>query len=59
MARNSPSRSPAAGGALIAFGAMGGAAVGFVLGEATPGFLIGTAIGIGLAVAIWLLNIRH
>jgi len=59
MARNSAPRSPAAGGALIALGAMGGAIAGFFLGEATPGFLIGTALGIGLAVAIWLLNIRH
>ena len=29
--------SPSAGGALIALGALGGAAIGFLLGEATPG----------------------
>ena len=51
-----PPRSPAAGGALIALGAMGGAAIGFVFGEATPGFLIGIATGVVLALAIWGLD---
>ena len=51
MAAPSPS---SAGGALIALGALGGAAVGFLFGEATPGFLIGTALGIAASVAIWL-----
>ena len=45
--------SPPAGGILIALGALGGAGVGFVIGEATPGFLIGTAIGGAAAFAIW------
>ena len=44
----------AAGGALIALGAILGAALGFLTGEATPGFLIGLAAGAALAVAIWL-----
>lgn len=47
-------RSPAAGGVLIALGAIIGAAIGFILGEATPGFLIGTASGIAAAGLIWL-----
>ena len=45
---------PAAGGAFIALGALGGAAIGFLFGEATPGLLIGLATGIALSVAIWL-----
>ena len=45
--------SPSAGGALIALGAIGGAAVGFARGEATPGFLIGITLGIAASLAIW------
>lgn len=46
-------RPNAAGGALIALGMIGGAAVGFAVGQATPGFLIGTAIGVAAAVLVW------
>lgn len=49
-----PSRSPAAGGFLIVVGIFAGSIGGLFLGEATAGFLIGAAIGIALAVAIWL-----
>ena len=52
------SRFPAAGGALIALGAMGGAAIGFAMGEATPGFLIGIGSGIAAAILIWLRDRR-
>ena len=45
--------SPSAGGMPIAIGAIGGAAVGFVFGQATPGFLIGIALGIAIALGIW------
>lgn len=45
--------SPTAGGALMAFGALGGAALGFLAGQATPGFLIGLAAGTVLAAAGW------
>ena len=51
--------SSAAGGFLIATGALGGAAVGFAYGEATPGFLIGTGAGIAIAVLIWLVDRRR
>ena len=55
----SPNPRPSgAGGAFIALGAIGGAAVGFLFGEATPGFLTGLALGIALAVAIWLRGAR-
>jgi len=40
-------------------GAMLGACVGFLFGQATPGFLIGSATGIALAVAIWLRDSRR
>ncbi len=58
MAKNS-SRSPAAGGVLIAIGAIVGAIVGLFLGEPSKGFLIGTGAGIGMAIAIWLLDLRQ
>lgn len=54
-----PPRSSAAGGVLIALGAMLGAAIGFAIGEATPGMLTGTGIGIALAVLLWLRDRRR
>lgn len=54
-----PSRSPVAGGALIALGAVGGALVGFIIRQPTEAFLVGTAAGIGMAVAIWLIDRRR
>jgi len=50
---------PAAGGALIALGALGGAAIGFLLGQATPGFLVGTAAGVAAALLIWWRGRHH
>jgi uncharacterized membrane protein len=48
-----PSPPSAAGGALIALGALAGAAVGFAFGQATPGFLIGLAVGVIASLLIW------
>ena len=45
--------SPSAGGALIALGAIAGAGLGFLVGEATPGFLIGTGLGVAASLLIW------
>lgn len=53
-----PSRSPAAGGFPIAIGALAGAVIGFTLGEATIGFLIGAAAGVVIALGIWLFERR-
>ncbi|MDB5695448.1 MAG: hypothetical protein JWN21_991 [Sphingomonas bacterium] len=46
-------RPPAAGGFPIALGAIGGAAIGFMLGQPTLWFLGGTATGIVIALLIW------
>jgi len=46
-------RPSAAGGALIALGAIGGAAVGFVLRQPTLWFLAGVTGGGLAALAIW------
>ena len=45
--------SPPAGGILIALGAILGTAIGFLEQQVTSGFLIGTAIGIVAALALW------
>ena len=54
-----PGSKSQAGGFLIAAGAMLGASIGFLLGQATPGFLIGAGSGIAFAVAIWLVDRRR
>ncbi len=48
--------SPAAGGPLIAIGALVGVAIGFAIGQATPGFLIGLGVGIAAATLLWWRN---
>jgi hypothetical protein len=56
MARNT--KTPAAGGFLIAIGSIAGAITGLFLGEPTKGFLIGLGAGVGMAIAIWLIDRR-
>ena len=46
-------RSSAAGGFLVAAGAMGGATIGFVLRQPTLWFLGGIALGTAGALLIW------
>lgn len=46
-------RSSAAGGVLVALGAVGGAAAGFALGQPTLWFLGGLSAGALAALAIW------
>ena len=58
-APRTPPRSPLAGGALIALGVIVGPAVGlFTPVGATRGFLIGLALGVAIALAIWLNDLR-
>ncbi|MEG8048449.1 hypothetical protein QP178_00470 [Sphingomonas aurantiaca] len=55
----SPHKDPsAAGGFLVALGMLGGVGVGFAIGQSTPGFLVGTAIGVAAAVLVWLKDRR-
>jgi uncharacterized membrane protein len=56
MASKPPTRTPLAGGALIAIGAMGGTVVGASQGQVTAGFLIGLAAGTAIAIMIWLVD---
>lgn len=57
--RSSPSRPSAAGGALIAFGVIGGAVIGALLRQPTEGFLIGGGGGIAAAILVWLIDRRR
>lgn len=59
MDRDTAPRSPAAGGALIALGAVAGALVGLFLGSATQGFLVGLGAGVAISIAMWLLDLRQ
>ncbi|QCB43585.1 hypothetical protein E5673_16250 [Sphingomonas sp. PAMC26645] len=54
-----PHKDPsAAGGFLMALGMLGGAGVGFAIEQATPGFLVGTGVGVLAAVLVWLKDRR-
>lgn len=48
-----------AGGCLLALSALAGAAVGVAIGQPSAGVVIGTAIGILLALIIWIIDRRR
>jgi uncharacterized membrane protein (UPF0136 family) len=52
-------RSTQAGGCLLALAVIAGLLLGIWRGEPTKGAVIGTAAGIVIAVAIWLLDRRR
>lgn len=54
-----PTPAPASGGVLVAIGMLAGAGVGFAIGQATPGFLVGTALGIVAALLVWVRDRRR
>lgn len=47
-------KEPTGMGALIALLIMGGAIIGGIMGQPSLGLLIGLAIGVAAAVAMWL-----
>lgn len=49
-------RKPMAGGFFLTAAILGGAVWGISIGNPMKGLLIGTAIGIGIAVAVWLID---
>lgn len=54
MTSSPSSPEPLAGGFPIAAGVILGVAIGLIVGQATLGFFIGLAAGVGIAVALWL-----
>lgn len=53
-----PRRSASlAGGFFIALGILAGVVTGTIYGQPTIGMLIGTAIGLGLAILLWLVDL--
>lgn len=57
--RDMPRKRPsAAGGALIALGALAGFVIGYVERQPVAGLVIGVAAGAALAIAIWLRDRR-
>jgi hypothetical protein len=56
MASRPPSRTPLAGGAVIAVAVLAGAFIGAGRGQPSLGFVIGAAIGAAIALAIWAVD---
>ncbi len=59
MADPTPSRSPMAGGFILAVGVLGGALTGAVLGQPTIGVLTGFGLSAAIAAALWLVDRRR
>lgn len=54
-----PSRTPMAGGSLIALCLIGGVGIGIAQGQPTIGFLAGFGAGVLLALGVWLVDRRR
>ncbi|WP_420145087.1 hypothetical protein [Sphingobium sp.] len=57
--KNPTGKNPTGGGAIIAFLILAGTIGGGFLGQPSIGLLVGTAAGIIIAVAMWLLERRR
>jgi hypothetical protein len=53
---NTPSRTPMAGGFLLAVSLLAGTIIGAGKGEASMGFVVGLGVGLVLLVAVWLID---
>lgn len=50
----SPKKNPTGSGAILALTILGGTIVGGLIGQPSAGLLAGTALGIVIAVLLWL-----
>lgn len=55
----SRNRNPRAAGAVLAFAICAGALVGAARGQPTIGVLAGAALGIAIAIVVWLVDRRR
>ncbi|MEN2709799.1 hypothetical protein ACQKOH_09750 [Sphingomonas sp. NPDC092331] len=51
-----PSKTPMAGGFLLALSLIVGVFAGIARGEASFGFVVGLGVGIALLIAVWLVD---
>jgi hypothetical protein len=56
MRSSPPSRTPLAGGAILALTVLAGVTIGTIQGQPSLGFVIGAGAGIAIALAIWLID---
>ncbi len=56
---NSSSRTPMAGGFLLAIALIVGVFVGMIKGEASFGFVAGLGVGLALLLIVWLIDRRR
>jgi len=52
----SPSKTPMAGGFLLALSLIIGVFAGIAKGEASFGFVVGLGVGLALLIAVWLVD---
>ncbi|TGX54107.1 hypothetical protein E5A73_08265 [Sphingomonas gei] len=55
MTRSS-SRTPMAGGFLLAISLIAGSVIGAIRGQASIGFVAGLGVGLALLIAVWLID---
>ena len=53
---NPPTRTPMAGGFLLAVSLLAGTIIGAGRGEASMGFVAGLGVGLALLLVIWLID---
>ena len=56
---NPPSRTPMAGGFLLAVSLLAGTIIGAGRGEASIGFVAGLGVGLVLLLAVWLIDLAR
>lgn len=50
----SPTKNPTGAGAILALAILGGTILGGLMGQPSAGLLAGTALGIAIAIMLWL-----